>query len=170
MTAAGHGDDGRELCHRHNAWYAATCWRCHLEARHRGPLEMQFQPKHSRVCGQTCVAMILGEDREDVIKHRFGHRHATSGKALRQVLTDAEKRCSLWQRTKDGQLPDVPLAIVSLRTTHPKAPKNWKHWVVLADGYIYDPSIGVAHQSHARDTLSYDETATYAVSFMEIVQ
>lgn len=169
QTIADEAPIERTLCHRHNSWYLSSCWRCHLEQHYNlGPLRLQFQPKQSRVCGQTCVAMVLGEDREQVVKHRFGHRHKTSGKQLRQVLEAAGKRCGPWRRAPGHRIPDVAFAIVGLRSSHADAPAHWKHWVVVAKGHVYDPSVGAAGLSHACDTLSYDEAKTYAVSFMEI--
>ena len=106
-------------------------------------IKHQYQPPKSRMCGQTCVAMLLGMTLEECIKLVFkGYDKGTTTKHLMKVLDQAGYMMNykkLVKVPKDGSMPDR--AIVKLRRTDVNYSANW-HWVLYADGRYYDPGKG----------------------------
>lgn len=93
------------------------------------------QPKQSKLCGQTCLAMITGKPVEDIIE-LIGTKKGTSTKRILNSL-------SILGFNHSGRLiprrtqPLPSLAICKIRREWNKS-GNW-HWVVLCNGMIYDP-------------------------------
>jgi hypothetical protein len=93
-----------------------------------------YQPKGSRLCGQTCLAMLAGTSIQAVIA-AVGKRGSTNvtdlARGLRQLGFDSASALTLVQ--EDQTWPDIYIAQVK----YPKK-RNW-HWVLFANGALYDP-------------------------------
>lgn len=106
-----------------------------------------FQPKRSNMCGQACVAMVLGFPLLTV-RLKMGRR-ATSGKDLHNALSEffidsspQQVRLSGFQRVsrwKPFFYENLPArCIAKCRSTGVRA----SHWILVWDGKIYDPYPG----------------------------
>lgn len=92
------------------------------------------QPKKSKLCGQTCLAMITDKPLEKIIE-LLGSK-GTSTKRITETLTKLGFHHSgklIPRRTQ----PLPSLAICKVRREWSKS-GNW-HWVVLSNGVVYDP-------------------------------
>ncbi len=92
------------------------------------------QPSGSKLCGQVCLALILGISLDESIK-LVGHRHGTSTKELTKHFDHGDTRRWL---SKD-EVPDYALCIS--RPGSIKRNGNW-HWVLLKNLTVLDPSFG----------------------------
>ena len=107
----------------------------------------RYQPEGSKLCGQTCIAMIAGISLGDAIQ-RAGKQGGTTGPDLRKALyrigiPSSEKMVRLGARGKVprkrfdfGVLPKR--CIAKVRSTGVKE----SHWVLVWDGEIHDPYPG----------------------------
>jgi hypothetical protein len=89
------------------------------------------QPEGSKLCGQTCLAMILEIPLEDAIV-LVGHSKGTKTRELAQAL-------KLWGLRTTGKLvrrPKIPEYCIA-KIPRPRG-RNW-HWVVYWEGKRYDP-------------------------------
>ncbi len=96
-----------------------------------------FQPVGSRLCGQTCVAMIADVSLSDAIK-AVGHAHGTTTRELASALrkfgidcTDRLKRIS-----KKSSLPERCIVGV---VWDKKNGGYHRHWIVRWDGEFFNP-------------------------------
>ena len=96
------------------------------------------QPKNSRLCGQSCVAMASGLTLEQAIE-LFGHRHGTTTKDLVRVLRENEVPCDSRLRViRRNIIPARSILKVQFDVPGRKTPA-W-HWVLAWDGEIHDPA------------------------------
>lgn len=112
-----------------------------------------IQP-NSRTCGQTCVAMAAGIDIEAAIK-LFGHKHGTSTRSMVRVLRHLGfKPAPCLQRiTPDRPAPLRSICKMRFRRRDGRGWKSGWHWVLLWDGYLYDP-LGPDYQHKGQFQLS----------------
>lgn len=96
-------------------------------------LKLLKQPDNSRLCGQTCLAMILGITIEEAIRE-FGHDGCTHIYELEEVLTNHQ-----YSTTRVAGA-NFSRGICRLRST---ANKKWSHFAVMWDGVLYDPWLGI---------------------------
>lgn len=97
-------------------------------------MERIDQPEGSNLCGQACVAMLLGISLEEATG-RVKHRGCTNWKMLRRALVAGGLACGeqLYRVTARRQVPDLALCHVRFgrgRVTH---------WIVMERGMVYDP-------------------------------
>lgn len=98
------------------------------------------QPEDSFVCGQSCVAMILGITLSEAV-HKIGHEKGTWAKELISVLKKSFKEARLRRirNIKKNKLPDKAIIKVAWRknlcTTKVQA-----HWVLKYKNKIHDPA------------------------------
>lgn len=86
------------------------------------------QPDKSKVCGQCCLATILGITLEEAVK-LVGHSRGTYTKELTKHF-----EASPLKRGK-------PDAVNGLCKVHFKTAKN-THWVIYIGGLVYEPAYG----------------------------
>jgi hypothetical protein len=98
-----------------------------------------YQPEGSNLCGQTCVAMIVGRTLEAVIMV-FGHRHATKTRELVSALREYGFRCEDRLTRKRKGLPFPKLCIVKVLWHAAGSKRLQSHWVMYWDGEFYDPA------------------------------
>jgi len=102
-------------------------------------MDLIYQPKNSKSCGQHCVAMITGLDIEQVYE-LFGHKHGTTFKMVSDVFKKlgysySRKKPVVYHYQKE--LPDICMLLITWD-------ENKKgHWVVYNKGEIYCPGDGV---------------------------
>ena len=106
-------------------------------------MKLIAQPIESKLCGQACVAMLLGIPLEDSIK-LFGHQKGTSALMIHEVLATQGIKC-------DKKLAVAPYkhlkgwcsAVVTFMKVQMHKDKTGKrpssHWVLNVYGKIYDP-------------------------------
>lgn len=116
-------------------------------------IEHLYQPYQSNLCGQTCVAMVVGRKIEDVIA--IIGRGKTRTSDLKKALNMFDFYCSdrAERIRKEQSLPQ--LAIARLHYTGIKE----SHWTVICEGKFYDPAYGI--------TDKYPD-GVYATSFLRI--
>lgn len=86
------------------------------------------QPKNSQLCGQACVASLLGVSLEDAIE-KVGHSHGTKTKEIASAL----------ELTKNRRVRGVA-KIPSLISIRRGKERNW-HWVLYEGDVVMDPSL-----------------------------
>ena len=92
------------------------------------------QPPKSRVCGQACLAMILGVTLGQAIK-AVGHKNGTKTALLAKVLRESGAECgSRLIPFRSHGIPTGFTGLVKLRWRN----GGW-HWMVLWGGFVYDP-------------------------------
>lgn len=92
------------------------------------------QPKGSRLCGQTCIAMLAGLPLDKVV-NIVGPRGTTVqhlATALERLGFETSGRLKF--ANVDVDLPSICIAQVK----YPQR-RSW-HWVLFVDGCAYDPS------------------------------
>lgn len=100
------------------------------------------QPPGSRLCGQTCVAMITGVSIDKVVEI-IGHTRGTRIKELSKGLVKLGYLCDnkLKNLSKKKpileQLPELAIVNSRWRSEHRKTPGG--HWVVWCNARVYDP-------------------------------
>lgn len=97
------------------------------------------QPTNSKVCGQTCIAMVLGISLEEAIK-LYGHRKATSFNDHKVILERFGYTLGEFikiDNRKGFDLPDLCLVRIV------KANNKVGHFIIHDNGKFYDPSRGV---------------------------
>lgn len=92
------------------------------------------QPRGSRLCGQTCIAMLAGLSLDRVV-NLVGPK-ATTVRHLATALgrLGFETSGRLKFADNDSNLPSICIAQVK----YPRR-RNW-HWILFVDGRGYDPS------------------------------
>ena len=94
------------------------------------------QPDGSSLCGQACVATILGIDLEQAIT-LVGHSHGTKPRELSETLRKHGLPCFVRRvRYTGGTLPTKAFLALSTPGT-----RSRYHWALLDDGIVYDPSL-----------------------------
>lgn len=98
-------------------------------------LTMVFQPTGSKLCGQACVAMILGITLEQSII-QIGKRGCTNTKDLVKIINRHQPtKFRLTKVSKHQPIPTTGLLKV-------KWDIKGSHWVLTDNGFVYDPIIG----------------------------
>jgi hypothetical protein len=121
-------------------------------------MKLITQPEGSFVCGQCCVAMIVGVSLNSCLTV-FCHDWATSPKVLRWALKyyhyKPNKRLLRYKRQE--QLPSLCI----LKLTYPF--QGGGHWVVYDTGDIYCPLHGIVNYEDYEETA--DGTLTHYLGF-----
>jgi hypothetical protein len=100
-------------------------------------LKLIRQPENSSLCGQACVATIVGVSLEESIAV-FGTKGGTRTKQVIAALRKLGIKCGDGLVSlKKSQKP--PLCIVKQHFDDCKH----THWVVYNNGLYYDPDVGV---------------------------
>ena len=131
------------------------------------PPAIHFQPDGSNICGQTCLAMILGIPLDDAIEI-IGHRSCTTGPMLVNALRSKNVPAAYMARrfSKPHRLMRDTVLSSVLYTGLPRrcilkvrwsGVKNISHWVLYWDHQVYDP---------CRDGLSWN----YVTGYIEILE
>lgn len=94
-------------------------------------IKIQIQPKESNLCGQYCIAMILGINASIIIK-KMKKKFGTSPKHLRNCLYDYGYKMDNFLNLNRHELPE--LCILKIRFKK----KDKGHWVVCYKNTIYD--------------------------------
>lgn len=92
------------------------------------------QPDDTKLCGQVCLAVILGITLQEAIT-LVGHERGTQTKELTRHFNHGGTRRWL----SKGEVPDYALCIS--RPGHLKPTGNW-HWVLFKDYKVLDPGFG----------------------------
>jgi hypothetical protein len=99
-----------------------------------------IQPTGSLVCGQACVAMLLGWSLAEacaIFKHEKGTRTRDLVRVLRVFGVECPDK--LITISRQNPIPERCIMKVSPPTgTRPW----WSHWTLRFDGVTYDPSTG----------------------------
>lgn len=95
-------------------------------------------PASSGLCGQACLAMITGHTLKHV-RDLMPSPDGTFTPQLQLYLALHDYRVgNRLVRTRTERPPaSVPLAILSMEWSW----RTWGHWLVWADGRVYDPTI-----------------------------
>jgi len=94
------------------------------------------QPPGSSLCGQACVAMILGIRLEHATS-LVGHARSTKPYELADALRKREIKCGDRRiRYTGGTLPKRAFLAISAWNS-----RRRYHWVLLYDGLVYDPAL-----------------------------
>lgn len=122
------------------------------------------QPKPSNLCGQACVAMILGISLDEAIE-RMKTRGGTRTKQLVKVLRDSGKV------TCNGKLSRVrkdfkPPKCAVMKMCWKEGTRRRSHWVVWNEGWWYDPSDTIVRKATEGLMAPSDAKLT---SYLEIV-
>lgn len=116
--------------------------------------KMNFlQQPNNKTCGHTCIAMIANTSVEDAIKV-IDHNSGTHGTHLIKALNHyGIKNSGKSIRIKDNETRLPNFAIV--RIQHDKSEKELRrrlkqkqwygHWIVVKDGFVYDPSWAIVN-------------------------
>ena len=109
------------------------------------PLLYHRQPTN-KTCGQTVLAMIMGNDPEFVIENMGGNQ--TAANKLRTVLglfgyktTNTRRFLKRWYTNTDHT---GDAAVVYMKQGVNEHGRKWKHWVLYYKGKVYDPGLGYA--------------------------
>jgi len=95
-------------------------------------LKMIMQPEGSNLCGQACVAMLLGISLDESIK-LIGKRGKTRTRDLVTALK--AKGCDCGTRLIRGDFIGDCIIKMTFTRTH-------SHWIIFYEGKFYDPSNG----------------------------
>lgn len=100
------------------------------------------QPPGSSLCGQACVAMIAGISLEESIKI-FGHSHSSKTKqiikALKSLGIYPSERLKRFSQLKRWPQRAIIREIYKVPGRKQGSFRINGHFVLLWDGYIYDP-------------------------------
>lgn len=113
-------------------------------------ISFQQQPENTNLCGQCCVAMILGCSLEEAIK-LVGTRGTTRVKHLRESL---EVQGFVVGDRINAKKYDLQPGRMYLARVHWFKGGNRTHWVVVNDQVIVDPAYG-SDPEWTRGDLSY---------------
>ena len=117
-----------------------------------------LQTPGTRVCGQACLAMLFGLSLRDTID-LVGHRHGTKTKELLRHMRAWGLRPENKLRRKKAGPPCQGIFLLSVR----KPPTNWRHWAVMENGVVYDPTYGVGPYP-----LQFWEEGVRVTSFLQV--
>jgi len=94
------------------------------------------QPYCSSLCGQTCIAMLLGINLEKSIEE-FNSRGGTRTKQLKEIIRKYGHDCTdkLKVVTKNTVIPEICICKVKWHGT------NRSHWVLKHKDKLYDPEM-----------------------------
>ena len=109
-------------------------------------LKPLVQPTND-TCGQTCIAMLAGVKVDTAIANTRAINGCVTADLVRGLdahgIKHGTERRWPWKRnTANWKVPDV--AIITLAPRN----ENWYHAVVLHNGKIYDPALGVGIWLH----------------------
>lgn len=97
------------------------------------------QPRKSNLCGQSSTAMVVEVSLEESIE-LFGSRGKTATRQLVAVLRargfEAPDRLSRF--TSFDLIPELCL-LHSVSKSRSRGYPDWKHWMVWAEGRVWDP-------------------------------
>lgn len=103
-----------------------------------------FQPDKTGLCGQTCIAMVAGVTIDEAVQVVRVTSVGDPGTSTEQVIAGLKNfgfrlgkvKSYIKKKKKLEVLPEFAImSVVDNRT-------EWGHWVVLKDGFVYDPGIG----------------------------
>ena len=94
------------------------------------------QPYGSSLCGQACVAMVLGI-RLNMAIGLIGHDHGTKPKELAEALCLNGVHCMNYRVRYSVEKGLPPRALLAVSSTNRR---RRYHWVLLWDDWIYDPA------------------------------
>lgn len=95
------------------------------------------QPENSNLCGQACVAMLLGISLEESIE-LIGKKGKTSLKHLKPAISS---KYIVKDRERTTSMPIYSrVALLSIKFDYSKVIKPYTHWVVKSGVYIFDPA------------------------------
>ena len=102
-------------------------------------LKMIRQPDDTMVCGQCCLAMLLGISLRE-IKKTIGHSRGTQ---TREIVTALNRygvinSGKLLRICKKRNLPEIAIVKVKIKGWH----VNGWHWILKHGAQHYDPYIG----------------------------
>lgn len=97
-----------------------------------------FQPPGSKLCGQTCVAMLAGVTLEESVRV-FGRKGGTNTKQVAEALGKLGIK-SGDRLVRPKFLDELPSCCIA--KIHFTDAKN-THWTVYRDGLYYDPAYGI---------------------------
>lgn len=100
-------------------------------------LTQVYQPVNSKLCGQACIATLLGITLEQACL-LVGHERATSTKRIAETLTKV-LNYPFAKKLKCGYIPNY--AIVKIRWWD-RTKRDWYrlwHFVLIWNGKLYDP-------------------------------
>ena len=97
------------------------------------------QPRNSNLCGQTSTAMVIGVSLEESIG-LFGSRGKTATRQLVAVLRSRGFVVPdrLVRFTSFDEIPTLCL-LHSVSVRRSRGYPDWKHWMVWAEGRVWDP-------------------------------
>lgn len=97
-------------------------------------MEIVLQDHNSKVCGQCCIAMILGITLDKAIK-LVGHEKATTALELSKAL--CVKKIFI-RISKNRTIPERAILFVGNIGN-----RRHRHWVVIENQKIYCPTFGI---------------------------
>ena len=102
-------------------------------------MKLILQPEGSTICGQCCVAMVVGKPLKSVLATFCRGGRGTSPRIVRWVLNYYRYTPAPGLRKFKVQWELPPLCILKLTYTF----RETGHWVVYNHGQIYCPGHGV---------------------------
>ena len=102
-------------------------------------MKLVKQTQHDKLCGQCCVAMVLGISLHHAIE-LVGHKNGTRSNDLIQAIKkeSTDYHPDFWRYSKRYTFKNE-VAILMVR---PLADKDHRHWVVCNKGKILCPATG----------------------------
>lgn len=100
-----------------------------------------LQPDGTGLCGQVCVAMVANVSLAEAVTACGTRtlRSSSVGTTTQEVMRGLRKlkvRFGEYRPFPERKLPNFAIAEVCDNKT------QWGHWVVLKEGFVYDPGIG----------------------------
>jgi len=132
-------------------------------------LAHQTQPAGSNQCGQTCIAMIVGKPRSNIIK-MIG-RGLTSTKDLRKgfdIFGFDMKELTRCKRFIEFTIPYEQWHTPVVARVHFQNVTR-THWVVLTSTMVHDPAFGFAMDHESYYAVMRRDCA-YFTSYAHVVQ
>ena len=127
------------------------------------------QPHGSRLCGQTCVAMLAKVSLKRSIKAFDGRMRGTRAKHVLAALArlGVEIKGKRLIPVTGGRMPQRCLQCVAF--VHYRGAgegrKTFRHWRILWDGHIYDPVWGISFLNGSKPSEAWWERVT---SYIEL--
>lgn len=109
-------------------------------------IQLILQPKGSRLCGQTCIAMVTGKTITEIV-NCLGHGKGTRTKDLVKLL----RSFGYGVPDRLRRLSNPPRYAIAKQ---PKLRGNNWHWVLIWNGKRYDPA-GTTYPRYGSRLTSY---------------
>jgi hypothetical protein len=102
-------------------------------------LNLIRQPKGSKLCGQSTIAMVAGITLDESVK-LFGHGTKSYYRDYTRVLNELGVTFAQWKKVDNRKKYDLPrFAIVRLQYVG----RRTGHLIAYKDGKFYDPARGI---------------------------